>query len=93
MRDRIRRACFDAVAAENAARIIDIVNAGVTFTGGDAVGIGIFRRFDINAICWASRGAQKAANALLEAGSRRDATRECRDSAAENALARTDNSL
>ncbi len=68
MRYRIRGACFDAVTAENATRIIDIVNAGVTFSGGDAAGIRIFRCFDVNAICWAGRGTEKASNALLEAG-------------------------
>ena len=68
VRDRIRGACFDAVTAENAARIIDIVNAGVAFAGGDAAGIGIFRGFDVNAIRGAGRGTEKASNALLEAG-------------------------
>lgn len=56
VRNRISRAGFDAVTAENTARIIDVVNAGVPFSGGNPAGIGIFRGFDVNAIRRASRG-------------------------------------
>src|SRR5271170_3907432 len=66
VRNRIRGACFDAVTAENTTRIIDIVNAGVTFSGGDAAGIRIFRGFNVNAICGAGRGTEKASNTLFQ---------------------------
>ena len=68
VRNRIRGARFDAVTAENTTRIIDIVNAGVTFAGGDAAGIRIFRGFDVNAIRGARRCTEKASNALFQAG-------------------------
>ena len=66
VRNRIRGAGFDAIPAENAARIINVVNAGVAFPRGNSAGIGIFGGFDVDAIRRASRGAEKASNALLE---------------------------
>ena len=54
--NRIRRASLDTVTAENAARIIDVVNAGVSFPGGNPAGIGVFSSFDVDAIRRASRG-------------------------------------
>ena len=68
VRDSVRWTCFDAVSAENAARIIDVVDTGVAFPGGDALGIGVFSGFNINAIRRAGRGAKKASNALFQAG-------------------------
>ena len=68
MGDRVRGACFDAVTAEYAARIVDIVNAGVAFSGGDPIGIGIFGSLDVDAIRRTSRGAEKASNTFLEPG-------------------------
>ena len=65
--DRVRGAGFDAVSAKNAARIIDIVDAGVAFGGGDAIGFAIFGGFDIDAARGASCGTKKAGDALLEA--------------------------
>ena len=64
----IRRACFDAISTENAARIINIVDARVAFPGRNAVGIRVFGGFDINAIRRAGSGAEEASDALLEAG-------------------------
>ena len=66
--NRVRWARFDAVTAENAARVIDVVNAGVAFACGDAAGIGIFRGLDVDAVGRASRRAEKTSNALLESG-------------------------
>jgi len=66
--NRVRWARFDAVTAENAARVIDVVNAGVAFACGDAAGVGIFRGLDVDAIGRASRCAEKTSNALLESG-------------------------
>ena len=64
--DRIRRAGFHAVTAENAARIINVVNAGVALAGGDAVHIRIFRGFNVNAIRRAGRRTEKASYTLLQ---------------------------
>jgi hypothetical protein len=64
--DRVRGAGFDAVSTKNAAGIIDVVDAGVAFGGGDAIGFGIFGGFDIDAARGASCGTKKASDALLE---------------------------
>src|SRR5208282_4659777 len=63
--NRVRRTRFDTVTAENAARIIDIVNAGVALPRGDSAGIRIFGGFDVDAIRRARRSAEKASNALF----------------------------
>ena len=67
MRDRVGGAGFDAVSAKNAARIIDIVDGGVAFGGGDAICFGIFGGLDIDAARGTGCGTQKARYALLEA--------------------------
>src|SRR5437773_10079579 len=67
VRDGIGRARFHAIAAENTARIIDVVHAGVALARGNPVRIHIFSGFDINAIRWAGRRIEKAANTLLQA--------------------------
>ncbi len=64
----VRRASFHAVATEYAARIIDVVDAGIAFTGGDTAGIGILSSFNVDAVCRAGRRAKKAPNALFEPG-------------------------
>jgi len=66
MSDSVRGAGFDAVAAENAARIINVIDLGVTFAGGDAFGVRVFSGFDVYAIRGACCGAKEAADALLE---------------------------
>jgi len=66
MRDGIGRARFDAVPAEYAPRIINVIYACITLTGRDPVGVGVLRRFNIDAICWAGRRAQKAAHTFLK---------------------------
>ena len=66
VRDRVGGAGFDAVSAKNAARIIDIVDGGVAFGGGDAICFGIFGGLDINAARGAGCGTKKARYALLE---------------------------
>jgi hypothetical protein len=67
VRDRVGGASFDAVSAKNAARIIDIVDSGVAFGGGDAICFGIFGGLDIDAARGTGCGAKKAGDALLEA--------------------------
>lgn len=66
--DSVRWARFYAVPAEDAARIINVVNAGVPFPGGDTGSIGVFSGFNIDAIRRAGRGAKKASNAFFQPG-------------------------
>src|SRR5690348_18271785 len=64
--DRVRRTGFDAVSAENAPVVIDVVDLGVALGATDAVFSGIFRSFDIDAIRWTRRRAQEAGYALFQ---------------------------
>ena len=66
VRDGIGRACFDAIAAKNAARIVDVVDAGVAFSGGNPLGVGVFRSLDVDASGGAGRRAQETADALFQ---------------------------
>ena len=68
MGDSVRGTRFNAIATEDAARIIDVINAGVAFPRGDTRGIGVFSGFNINAIRRAGRRAKKTTNALFQAG-------------------------
>ena len=65
--DGVGGAGLDAVAAKDAAGVIDVVDAGVALAGGDALGVGIFGGFDIDAAGGAGGGAEEAADAFLEA--------------------------
>ena len=67
MRDGVRRASFHAITAEDAAVVVNVVNLGVTLGPADAVFGGVLRGFDINAVRWAGRGAEKTRHALLQA--------------------------
>ena len=67
MRDRVGWACLYTIPAENASRIIDVVNLGVALTGGNPVRVLVFGGFDINAIRRARGRTQKAAYALFQA--------------------------
>ena len=66
VRDRIGRAGFNTVTAENAARIVDVIDFRVPLARRDAIRVGILGSFDVNAIRRARRSAQKAADALLQ---------------------------
>jgi hypothetical protein len=66
MRDRVGGASLDAVAAENTARVVNVIDLGVALACGNALGIRIFRSFDVNAICGTGSGAKKATDALFE---------------------------
>lgn len=66
MRDCVRGASLDAVAAKDAARIINIVNSCVALAGRDSLGFRIFRSLDVDAIRGARSGAKKAGNAFLQ---------------------------
>src|SRR5581483_6410476 len=65
-RDRVERAGELAVAAEDAARHVDLVDARVALARRDAVLRRVFRRDDADAVSRARRGAERAPDALLE---------------------------
>ena len=65
-RDRVERTRQLAVAAEDAARHVDLVDARVTLAGRDAVVGCVLGGDDPDAVRRARRGAQRAADALLE---------------------------
>src|SRR5580692_3653628 len=65
--NRVCGAGFYAVAAEDAAGVVNVVDLCVAFPCGDAIGRGIFSRLDVNTVRWARGGAKKAADALFVA--------------------------
>src|SRR5207249_2165557 len=65
-RDRIEWTRELAVAAEDAAAHVDLVDARVALTGGDAVVGRVLGRDDADAVRRTGRGAERAADALLE---------------------------
>src|SRR5690349_6377639 len=66
MRNRVRRARFHTIPAEDASRIIDVVYLRVPLARRNAVRIRVFRCFDVNAIRRTRRRTQKATYALLQ---------------------------
>src|SRR5581483_2856972 len=66
-RDRVERARELAVAAEDAAAHVDLVDARVALAGGDAVVGRVLGSDDADAVRRARGGAQRAADALLQA--------------------------
>src|SRR6266850_1320852 len=67
VRDGIRRARFHAISTEDAARVVNIVDTGISLTCGDAIDIRILCGFNVNAIRRTCRRTKKAAHALLQA--------------------------
>jgi len=65
--NRVRGAGFYAVAAEDAAGVVNVVDLCVAFPCRDAIGRGIFSCLNINTVRWARGGAKKAADALFVA--------------------------
>src|SRR5262249_51747763 len=65
-RDRVERARELAVAAEDAARHVDLVDARVALAGGDAVVGCVLGGDDADAVRRARRRTERAADALLE---------------------------
>src|SRR5689334_8840441 len=57
---------LDTVPAEDAARVIDVVDLGVAFAAGNSGGLGVLRRFDIDAVGRTGRRAQKTGDTLLQ---------------------------
>ena len=58
---------FHAIAAENAAVVVDVIDLGVALAAADAHLIGVFGGFDIDAVGRAGRRAQETGDALLQA--------------------------
>ena len=56
MRDRVGRASFHTVAAEDAARIVDVVNLRIALAARNSQSLRIFGRFNINAVGRTGRG-------------------------------------
>ena len=67
VRDRVGRTSFHAIAAENAAVVVDVVDLGVALAAADAHLLRVLRGFNVNAVRRARRGAQKTRHALLHA--------------------------
>src|ERR671917_2488094 len=66
-RDRVERARDLAVAAEDAARQVDLVDGGVALAGADAVLRRVLGGDDADAVGRAGARAQRAADAFLQA--------------------------
>ena len=64
--DGISRASLDTVAAEDAARVVDVIDLRVALAGGDAPGLRVLRGFDVDTVRRARRGAEKTSYAFLE---------------------------
>src|SRR5215210_2206332 len=67
-RDRVERARDLAVPAEDAAREVDLVHGGVALAGADAVLGRVLGRDDSDAVRRAGGRAERAPDALLQAG-------------------------
>ena len=65
--DGVGRAGFDAIAAKNAARVVDIVDAREALPGRYAICGGVFGGLDVNAIRGTSSGTEKTADTFFEA--------------------------
>ena len=66
VRDGVRGAGLNTIAAEDAAVVIDVVDLGVTLGPAYSVLRSVFGGLDVDAIRRAGRRAQEARNALLQ---------------------------
>src|SRR4051794_31180897 len=64
--ERPGRARLDAEPAEDAAQVVDLVDAAVALTGRESVPVGVVRALDVDGVGRAGPGAQLAADALLQ---------------------------
>src|SRR6266496_5216219 len=67
MRDRICRTGFHAIAAEDAAIVVNVVNLGVAFSAADPLFLCILRRLNVDTIRRTVRRAEETGYALLQA--------------------------
>ena len=65
--DGVSGAGLDAVAAEDAAVVVDVVDLGKALRRGDAHLVGVFRSLNINAICGTGRCAEETGYTLFQA--------------------------
>ena len=65
--DGVGGAGLHTVTAEDAAVVVDVVDLGVAFGGGDAGGLGVLRGLDVDAVRGAGGGAEEAGDALFQA--------------------------
>ena len=66
VRDRVGWASLDAIAAENAAIVIDVVDLGVAFGTAEAGLGGVFRGLDIDAVCRTRGGTEETRDAFFQ---------------------------
>ena len=66
MGDRVRGAGLDAVSAEDAAVVVDVVDGGISFGAADAIFRRVFGSFDVNTVRRAGGCAQKTRYALFQ---------------------------
>src|SRR2546428_1931023 len=64
--DGITGASLNAVAAKNAAVVVDVVNLGVTFRGADPSLGRVLGGLNVNAVRWTRRRAQEAGHAFFK---------------------------
>src|SRR6478672_13218925 len=65
-RQRPGRARLDAQPAQDAAQVVDLVDAAVALTGAEALVLGVGRALDVDRVGRAGPGAQLAPDALLQ---------------------------
>lgn len=65
--DGISRASVHAIAAEDAAGIVNIVDARIALSCGDAIGFVVFGGFDVNTIRGTRGCAKETTDAFFEA--------------------------
>ena len=66
VRDGVCGTGFDAISAEDAAIVVNVIDLGVALGAGDTVCGRVFRRFNVNAVCRTRRRTQETGNALLK---------------------------
>src|SRR5882724_6762260 len=66
VRDGIRRTRLHTISAEDAARVVDVINARVALARGNTIDICILGGFNVDAIRRTCSGAEKTAHALLQ---------------------------
>lgn len=65
--DSVRGAGFYAIAAEDAAIVVNVIDLGIAFRAADTVLFSVLRRLNVNAIGRAGRRAQEAGHAFFQA--------------------------
>ena len=65
-RQRAGRARLDAQPAEDAAQVVDLVDAAVALTRREPLLLRVVGTLDVDGVRWAGPGAQLAADALLQ---------------------------